>query len=69
MKISAKFSYFQSIVIIQNLKKLQFDTIAYQKSGSVMMMIRGIIGDELWTQGRDYPSKTHKIAVLMKKVF
>jgi len=30
--------------------QLQFDTIAYQKSGSVMMMIRGIIGDELWTQ-------------------
>ena len=53
MKVSSKFSYFQSIVIIQNLKKLQFDTIAYQKSGSVMMMIRGIIGDELWTQGRD----------------
>lgn len=29
----------------------QFDRIAYPKSGSVMMMIRAVLGDELWTKG------------------
>ena len=29
----------------------QFDNIAYNKAGSVMLMIRALIGDELWTKG------------------
>jgi aminopeptidase N len=31
--------------------RLQFDTIAYQKSGSVMLMIRAVLGHDLWLDG------------------
>lgn len=29
----------------------QFDNIAYNKAGSIMLMIRALIGDKLWTDG------------------
>ena len=29
----------------------QFDNIGYDKAGAIMLMIRALIGDELWTKG------------------
>ena len=38
----------------------QFDNIAYNKAGSIMLMIRALIGDELWTEGLSNYLNTRK---------